>query len=237
MIELNLLPDVKKEFINAQRTRNTVISVSILVTIAAGIVTLLLAATVYGGQVAVMAAQTQSIQKKKAELGNKPEIDKYLTVQNQLKNIDSLHSSKPLYSQAFNYLQALNPAAPNNVALTNLEIRAEDSKMEMTGTVRNFEALTIFKTTLESAKLNYTTRGSDEKQSTKLFDSISLMDASLKSTDNGSLVSFTMQLFYPPAIFDAATQNAVIDVPKEITSDSGRNAPKELFGTEPGGAQ
>lgn len=237
MIEINLLPDVKKEFINAQRTRNTVISVAILVSIAAGVVTLLLAATVYGGQTAVMAAQTESIKKKKDELASKPEIDKYLTVQNQLKNIDALHVSKPLYSQAFGYIQALNPAAPNNVVLTTLEIRAEDSRIELAGSARNFEALTVFKTTLESAKLSYKTRGFDETQNTRLFDTVSLVDASLRGTDSDSVVNFVIQLYYPAVIFDPATQDAKIEVPVETTSDAGRNSPTELFSTEPVGEQ
>jgi Tfp pilus assembly protein PilN len=237
MIEINLLPDVKKEFINAQRTRNTVISVAILVSIAAGVVTLLLAATVYGGQTAVMAAQTESIKKKKNERAAKPEIDKYLTVQNQLKNIDALHVAKPLYSQAFGYLQALNPAAPNNITLTTLEIRAEDSRIELAGSARNFEALTVFKTTLESASLSYTTRGSDDVQNTRLFDTLNLVDASLRGTDSSSVVNFVIQLYYPAVIFDGATQNAKIEVPVETTSDAGRNSPTELFGTDPAGAQ
>lgn len=49
MIEVNLIPDVKQEFIRAQRTRNTVISFSIMASIAAG-VAIVIFALLLGGQ-------------------------------------------------------------------------------------------------------------------------------------------------------------------------------------------
>jgi hypothetical protein len=237
MIELNLLPDVKKEFISAQRTRNTVISLSILVTIAAGAVTLILALSVYGGQNAYMALQSTNIKKKAAELQKKPEINKYLTVQNQLKNIDSLHSSKEIYSQLFGYLQSLNPAAPNNIALSSVKVAKDDSSIELMGSVRDFAALTVFKTTLESASLKYNEGDSQDTTTTKLFDSVTLAEAGLKNTESGAVVNFTIRLAYPEVIFAPTTKSPQVIVPSKITSDADRNAPTEIFGTNPGGTQ
>ena len=237
MIELNLLPDVKKEFINAQRTRNTVISLSILVTIAAGVITLLLAISVYGGQTAIIAVQTDSIKKKESELQKKPEINKYLTVQNQLKNIDSLHSSKMIYSQLFGYLQSLNPAAPNNIALNSVKVSKDELSVELMGNVKDFAALTVFKTTLESASLKYSEGDSDQTTTSKLFDSVTLAEAGLKNTDSGAVVNFTIRLTYPAVIFAPSTKSPQVVVPSQVTSDADRNAPKEIFGSNPGGAQ
>ena len=237
MIELNLLPDVKKDFLKAQRTRNSVISGAIIITIAAAVITAILASTVYIGQNAVIALQTKSVKEKNDKLKSQPEIEKYLTVQNQLKNIDALHSDKLLYSRAFTYIQALNPATPNNIALSSIALKKEESLLELEGTVRNFEALTIFKTTLESAKLKYETAGTEGSQETQMFTTVSLLDAGLRSSDKGSVVGFKLQLVYPETIFQRETLNGKIEVPSEVTSDGDRNAPKELFGAQPEGTR
>ena len=233
MIELNLLPDVKKEYLNAQRTRNTVISGSIIATIAAGVITVILASTVYIGQNAVIALQKNSVKEKNEKLKSQPEIEKYLTVQNQLKHIAALHDGKFLYSRAFTYLQALNPATPNNVALASVSLIKEGTTLDVEGTARNFEALTTFKATLESANLRYTTGDSTEEQSVRMFTTVSLLDAGLRTVDGGSLVGFRLQLTYPDTIFLKATKNGKVEVPSLVTSDGDRNAPKELFGTQP----
>jgi len=243
MIELNLLPDVKKEYLRAQKTRNAVISGAILTTIAAGVITVILATTVYVGQNAVISLQKKSIQDKHSKLAAQPEIEKYLTVQNQLKNIDSLHDGKYLYSRAFSYLQSLNPASPNNVALSTVSLTKETKTIELEGTARNFEALSVYKMTLETAQLKYASDGADGEQNIPMFDSVSLVEAGLKNIDGKNLVSFRMQITYPDTIFLASTKNGKVQVPSQVTSDGDRNAPKpsdkpaEVFGTEPEGAQ
>jgi len=84
MIGINLLPDVKKEFLKAQRTRNTVISLSILIMFVAGGLTVFLALFVYVGQTTAINVVKGDIDTKQKTLGEKPEITKYLTIQNQL---------------------------------------------------------------------------------------------------------------------------------------------------------
>lgn len=50
MIEINLIPDVKRELLRAQRARTTVISAAIVISIVAGAVVAALALYVYGVQ-------------------------------------------------------------------------------------------------------------------------------------------------------------------------------------------
>lgn len=233
MIELNLLPDVKKEFIRAQRTRNTVISIAILATIGAAAIIVLLAMTVYVLQTATINLQTQSIKDKAKALQGKQEINKYLTVQNQLQNIDALHTTKPLYSRAFNYVQSLNPAAPNNVALTEMTLTAEGASLEIEGTANNFAALAVFKTTLENAALQYKQDGSDEQLETPLFDTVTLLEASVANIEGRLLTVFRIKLVYPEDIFLASVKDPKVKVPSEITSDADRNAPRQVFGGNP----
>ena len=126
MIQLNLLPDVKKEFLHAQQTRNAVISISSVVVILSASITTLLAMGVYGGQTLLRRSIESQIEDNYAALRDEPQIDKYLTVQNQLQNIDQLHTDKTVYSRVATYLSALNPAPPSNVVLTSARLSKED---------------------------------------------------------------------------------------------------------------
>lgn len=233
MIELNLLPDVKKEFIKAQRTRNTVITGAIFTTIIAGGLVVLLALTVYGGQAVFIATRTNDIKKAQQELSSIPEIDKYLTVQNQLSNIDALHSDKYLYSRIFTYLQQVNPSNPNNVALSSVEATKEGDTIAIKGTARNFDAVNIFQETMLQAQLRYKTDGTD--QTMPLFQDVTLTNTALVNVDGRTLTTFEFTLTVDKTAFLASSTDVNVTVPSVTTSDADKNAPRAVFGTSPEG--
>ena len=233
MIELNLLPDLKKDFIRAQRMRNLVISASIVVTMVAGGLTVLLLLTVYGGQTLISNNLDGSIKKNYDILSKKPEIDKYLTVQNQLKNLDGLHSERYAYAKALDYLQQLNPSEPNNVALSAALLTKDSKSLVIEGTTNNFESLNVFKNTLENAQLTYTLDGKPE--TVKLFDTVKLDEAVVTSLGTRKLASFKFSLTYPKEAFISSIPETAISVPKATLSDGDSSAPKQLFGNQPGG--
>lgn len=235
MIELNLLPEVKKEFIRAQRTRNTVISTMILTTIVAGGLTFLSAGFVLIAQPKLNELKTKDINTQLNELRKINEIDKYLTVQNQLNNIQGLHDGRANYSRLFGYLRQLNPAVPHNVALSTALVSELEGGIKIEGTARNFEAVNVFKNTLENAKLTY--KAGDKKESTQLFETVTLSEASLAELNGVSLAHFTMQLTYTDKAFAVDTIEPNAEIPALITSDGDRNAPKEVFGSSPEGVQ
>lgn len=235
MIQLNLLPDIKKDFLKAQRTRNTVISFSILVTIVAGGLMLLLISIILGQKVFISEFQTKDIKKSAQELRDIPEIDKYLTVQNQLNNIKLLHDDRAEYSRLFSFLQQLNPSAPNNIALNTASIVRADSTIVLEGSARNFQGVNVFKNTLENAQLNY--KQHNESLTAQLFSAVALEEASLSNVNGSLLAVFKIRLTYAEAAFAAPTTEATISVPNLVTSDADRNAPKQVFDTKPEGVQ
>lgn len=233
MIELNLLPDIKKEFIKAQRTRNTVISLSILATIVAGGLTFLLVSIVYAVQPLWIKAETSNINKSAQALRDIPEIDKYLTVQNQLTYIKGLHDEKPGFSRLFGYLQQLNPSSPHNIALNSASVISSDLTIELQGTARNFQGVNVFKNTLENAQLTYKSNGEDKQ--VKLFERVDLVRAGLSDVSGNLLATFEIEVEYAPEAFDTTLTDAKVIVPSLITSDADRNAPKNVFDTKPEG--
>lgn len=229
MIGLNLLPDVKKEFLKAQRTRNTVISLSILAMLIAGGVTAALVLFVYVGQNAAIGLTKSSIVNKQATLASKPEIGKYLTIQNQLDALKVLHGkdTEIVYSRLFDYLLQLNPAAPNNVQLGDVKIAKDGTTVAMQGTTKSFESLEIFKNTLENASVTYKVGGTSN--TTKLFTDVKLKSASLSQDSSRRGVAFEFSLVYEPNAFSPEVTNIQLSVPKLTISDAQNNAPSQIF--------
>lgn len=227
MIELNLLPDVKKEFIKAQKTRNAIIGGAILVTIVAGGLVALLAMSVYGLQAVAKQSLEKDIKKNFQALQDKPEINKYLTVQNQLEKIDTLHSSKYAYERALDYLRALNPSAPNTISLASADFLKEENKVHLEGMATSFESINTYKNTLQNAELTYSS--DNEKKTVKLFSDVQLEDASIATVNNEKVASFKITATYIQEAFINTTKDVSVKVPNQVISDGDKNAPKQIF--------
>lgn len=231
MIELNLLPDVKKEFIKAQRTRNVVVSGAIITTIVAAGAVAFLATTVYGAQSLLITNLNKDIKNNHQKLASKNEINKYLAIQSQLESLDQVSGQRAIYGRVFDYLQQLNPAPPSNITIYSLELLQEGNSIKLTGSANNFEAVNNFKYTLENASLVFTKDGQEQKL--PLFSAVVAGQPALTTTNGITLANFTFDLTYAPEAFSKDTPNPKISVPKLVTSDGDQNAPKELFGNSP----
>ena len=175
MISLNLLPDVKKDLLRVRRERNLVVSISVVV-VGASIGVLLLLSGTLGVLVATKALMENGIKNDEQTIKQaqkKKQLDKYITIQNQLKQIGKLKSDQQVYSRLMDYLTQLNPAAPNNVQISSATIEApagssgstsssssssasaDGITMTIEGKTTNFSALDVYKNTLSKAQLSY----------------------------------------------------------------------------------
>lgn len=175
MISLNLLPDVKKDLLRVRRERNLVVSISVVVVGASIGVLLLLSGTlgVLIGAKALMENSIKNDEQTIKQAQKKKQLDKYITIQNQLKQIGKLKSDQQVYSRLMDYLTQLNPAAPNNVQISSATIEApagssgstsssssssasaDGITMTIEGKTTNFAALDVYKNTLSKAQLSY----------------------------------------------------------------------------------
>ena len=139
-LELNLLPDVKKEYLKSKRQRNLVVTISILATIISAAVVIVLLITMAGLQVAKSATMAtigsddagKSVSECKnrysggttpsyicqiieAQDTNGKDLNSVLTVQNNLSTISSLKNSQ----QAFSRMFYLSPADAGILAQLN----------------------------------------------------------------------------------------------------------------------
>ncbi|MDO4271579.1 MAG: hypothetical protein Q4C83_01175 [Candidatus Saccharibacteria bacterium] len=181
MISLNLLPDVKKDLLRVRRERNLVISISMIAIIASGVILALMFAGL-GAASAITALNRSNIERDEKEITkakNDDQLDKYLTIQNQLSQIDGLKSNQYIYSRLIGYLTQLNPASPNSVTISDLTVSSSGSDSEegssgvtmtIEGQTNNFAALDVYKNTLQTAKLVYEAESSDSKKDSSSDD-------------------------------------------------------------------
>lgn len=234
MIQLNLLPDIKKEFINAQKTRAVVVSSSILVTLGAiGLSILLFIYVTFLQQLQITLA-TNDIKSKTQQLNSVADLDKYLTVQNQLAALPGLHDGKGIYSRMLSFLPILNPNAPNSVVLSKLQLSTTDKIVGLTGTTKSFESLNVFVDTLQNAEATYKD-ASGAQQKTRIFSTIFVQNSSIDKSNGGNRVAFTVNATYRDPVFDATNTEVTATVPNIQTSQSVTESPKLFNSSENGG--
>ncbi len=230
MIELNLLPDVKREFVRAQRLRRQIIALMIFVSLGAAAVVVLIALYVYGGQLAIGAVLDGQIKSKSEELSQVEDIDSYLTIQNQLAALSGLHDGKMVYSRLFGYLPVLNPAAPNQVSISQLNIEEETNTVTIVANARDYRAVTVFENTLQNAQLQYTPFGSEEQQQEPLIQNIIIDEAGLSEDASGNrVVTFRATLEMNEAAFDRNSTETRVTVPNRNTTQSAQQVPRQVF--------
>ena len=189
MISINLLPDVKKELLRIRRERNLVVSISILA-VGGSIAALVILGGILGGLNIAKVVMENGINKNKATINSAIEdkqLNEYLTIQNQLAQIDGLKDEQLVYSRIMDYLVALNPASPNNAELSTVSLEMSDGSVAATleGKTQNFEALNVYKTTLASAELVYEEKTEDDNEDASDGDDNS-DNSSTDDTDSSS---------------------------------------------------
>lgn len=222
MIQLNLLPDVKLEYLKAQKIRRLAIAVSILVSAAAiGLLILLLAVEVY--QKHTLNDLNHDVAVKTSQLQNEPHINDVLTVQNQLNTISGLHSNEPAATKLFDYL---NELVPTTVNIDSLAIDFNAHTISISGGANAISNINQFVDTLKFT--TYTT-GKDTAN-TLAFSNIILVSYGV-STDQtaGNLpATYSLTAAFNPTIFDV-TKNVSLIVPNQVTTRSSLENPGPLF--------
>lgn len=233
MIRLNMLPDIKREYLHARRTEAKVIAGAGLVSLIAIALVVILGLWVYGAQSLQKTSLTSTISKNMRQLKDIKDIDKYVTIQNQLASIDSLHDSKAIYSRLFDILPALNPVAPNSVKISDLVLDASTTTLTFTGETASYTALETFRDTLQNASLTYTSDAANDSSTSAtegLFSKVTVDTQTISKNSSGQpVVSFTVSTTFNPKTFARSTKTVAVNVPNKETTQSKVDAP-DVFG-------
>ncbi len=217
MIQFNLLPDVKLEYVRAQRTKHTVISAALIVTASTFLIFLMLFLTVNVIQKKTMRDMTRDVAKYSAQLKNTPDLNKILTIQNQLRALPDLHAKKPAASRTFKFIEQITPA---EVALTNFVDDYAANTMTITGQAAGLDKVNTFVDTLKYTKFN-----AQNADTAKAFSGVVLTQFTRSSTGT----TFVITTSYNPALFDNASTSVSLTVPNQVSTPSVVDQPTTLF--------
>lgn len=236
MIQLNLLPEIKREYLRARRMQARVISLAILASIIAGGLVALMVFYVYAVQGIYSATLSGSIKEKADKLAAVKDIDKYATVQNQLASLSELHNKKIAVARLFDIMTQLNPQAPNNVRISALDFDHATTTITMDGTTDTFTGLETFRDTLKNAELTYMTAGTAEAVKEPLFTpgSVTIVSQGLGQVADGGkkVVSFKFSMLYNPKTFARDANSVSVLVPQKDTTQSRQDTPGVFDGSE-----
>ncbi len=233
MIEINLIPDVKRELLQAQRMRATVISVSIITSIAAVGVVVALLLYIFGVQNVRGIVVDNQIKDRNSELEKTEDLTKMLTIQNQLAKITELNGQKVMSSRVFNTLSSVIPPEPNDVKVSLVSVDATLGTIRIEGQTRGYDSMEVFKKTLDSGLIEFTDPNPVDGgvKDEKLATAISVGEASYGEDSTGTRVlRFTLTFKYAEHLFspDVADITYKLRVDGNVT-DSYLGIPKSIF--------
>lgn len=119
--EINLVPDVKSDMIKAQKTRNLVFFICIVVMIAS-VSAVGIFGSIKGAQDLTMSGQDSHLANLSKKIIGYEELAEFLTLQNQINGISKIEDSQKVLSRAVLFLNALIPSGADTVEVSELSI-------------------------------------------------------------------------------------------------------------------
>lgn len=195
MIQFNLLPDVKLEYIKAERTKRLVVSVSLLAGAVALAIFLILLFTVDVVQKKNMNDLTKDIGTYGNQLKNTKDLSQILTVQSQLDSLGKLHDAKPTTSRVFAFM---NQLTPTSASISKLDADFTANTITITGTADSLDTVNKFVDALK-----YTDYATKAAPSTSLPAFSNVVLASFGRDTTGA--NFSITLNFDPPLFSNAS--------------------------------
>ncbi len=171
MIQFNLLPDVKLDFLKAQKLKRSVVGIAIIAGGASLTLLILLFLVVDVFQKTHISSLNGKIKEDYGKIQSVPDLNKILTIQNQLNSLSCtkdelsagkkpcLHDKKPVATRLFRYLKQV---VPDNVSIAELTVDFDAKTMTFTGTSNSLATVNKFVDTLkftgyvQSSRANWT---------------------------------------------------------------------------------
>lgn len=217
MIQFNLLPDVKVQFVKAQQMKRLVYGTAVIATGSTFAIFVLLFLVVHGVQRKNMSDLSKDATKYSQQLQNTKDLNKVLTIQNQLNSLTSLHDQKAAAVREFAYIQQITPA---DLTISDYATDFTANTMVITGAAPTLARVDTFVDTLKFA--TYTDASGANAQ--KAFSSVVLTQ--FGRADNGT--TYTINLGFDPTLFKNDSDKKLI-VPNTVTTRSVVELPDNLF--------
>lgn len=246
MVQFNLLPDIKLQYIKTQRLRRMILGVSSIVTAASIGLTVILFLTVSVYQKQKLNNLSKDIDKSVKTLQQTQDLNKILTVQNQLNSLQGFHDKKVVASRLTIFLDKVTPA---NVSINNITVDFMTPKITITGKAGSQTEINTFTDTLKFTGYKQIGQEVSDNDAPRAFSSV-VLDAFAKSATG---TTYTISATFDPIIFSTIQTDAKdsfgnpisqadaisLIVPNKVTTRSETEKPSALFQPNPsaGGLQ
>jgi Tfp pilus assembly protein PilN len=209
IVQFNLLPDVKLEFNRVQKAKKFVYSLATLsiASVLALVILSFLVVNVF--QAKLLSDANKDIETYSSKIQSIPDIEKILTIQNQLHSLPALHQKKHYSSRLFTYLPKITPS---NVFIGKLDLNTAETTISIDGTAKKVENVNQFVDTL---KFTTFTTDQDTSNKKKAFSNVILS----KVSRNDTLATYSITANFDPALF-TGTISVQLEVPDIITTRS-----------------
>ena len=240
MIEINLLPDIKRELLKAQRNIVTFVSIIIGGVMLAGVVLLFLTTQ---GQQFVMGLKTNDISNKFAEMQKIKDGETAATLRNQLNAIQKIRNASPDTSRLIGtILPAIQTTGENSVQFSAVDYDPETRIVSIEGQASNgFPALEAFIKTIKYSQIIYDGEGSQCKASEVEKDanicmladegSVVRNESSLGANEQGqNVLRFTVSFKLNEAALKFSSKNFPVNaLGRKNVTDSTIQVPAGIF--------
>lgn len=236
MTQFNLLPDVKIEFIKTRARKRAIMVFAGLASAVTFGIFIILFLFVRVSQPKNIRDLDKDIKSETSKIQETPDLDKILTIQNQLKALPALHDKKVVSSRIVDYLTSLTP---NQATISDVSVDFEATTMSIRGNVDGLATVNKFVDTLKFTdyKVN-----DENGASGKAFKDVVLQSFAVPTGgQGGSNVSYQISLGFDPAIFaqvknqkEGSSSPVSLNVPKIISTRSETEKPASLFAPQPG---
>jgi hypothetical protein len=235
MAQLNLLPDVKLQYIKSRRQKRLVIGLSAIISGTFLVIFIALLIYVRFSQKQYINALTNDINATTDQLKAKQDLDKILTIQNQLNSLPALHDQKVISSRLFDYLVQVTP---NQATISDVDADFSQNIINIKG---NADALSTVNKFADTLKFTDFQSSGDNPAEGKAFSNVVLKTFAVSSTGaqpGRGAITYELEFSFDPVIF-ASIKNSpedkavVLKIPKIITTRSETEKPASLFVPQP----
>lgn len=147
--EINLVPDIKSDMIKAQKKRNLMFFICIVISIVS-VSTVAILGSIKGAQDITMAGQDTHLKNLSNKITNYEELPEFLTIQNQLKGISDIEDNQKVLSRAIGFLSAFLDVGDDEVKASELSIDLSTTTLTFDGQADAKKAPNIDYRVLES---------------------------------------------------------------------------------------
>ncbi len=223
MIQFNLLPSIKLDYVKSQRNKRLTILFSTLLGGASLAILVLLFIAVQIIQQRHSNNLSADIEQYSGKLKEFPDLDKKLTIQNQLNSLPGLHDKKPVTTRLTKYIKQITPA---NINISTFTVDFTKKAISIEGSAKALSNINKFVDTLK-----FTTFKTAEAEGIPVREGNAFSSVVLSGFGLGveGKTTYSITLNYDEAIFSNAANVELVIPENKITTRSQTEKPELIF--------